>query len=118
MGKKRAVFLALSLFIVALAGIKFYQSKAFKAPKAVEAAQNLPPEIQKLKNAELEIGKLTDEAIMEQANALRTKLMAGNLAKRMKENQLEGQQKEEVKDMLVRLSLLEIEKNKRLQLAR
>lgn len=118
MGKKSVGLLVLTLLVVAaLAGLKFYKPRSLDTKEEVQAQKALPPEIVKLNSIQEEIGKLSDEEILKQINDLKTELKAGDLVGRVNKGMVEGKEKERAKDMLVRLSLLGVEKSKRAQKA-
>ncbi len=131
MGKKSAGLLVLTLVVVtAVVGLKYTrnsstldeakplakmaEAKAEAVPaEAPKVPPTLPPEIVKLNAIQAEIGKLSDEDIESQLDSLKTKLKAENLIEKMNKGMAEGEEKERAKDMLIRVSLLTVEKTKR-----
>lgn len=129
MGKKSAGLLVLTLVVVtAVVGLKYTRNSStpevtqplakMAEAKAVPAEApkvppTLPPEIVKLNAIQAEIGKLSDEDIESQLDSLKTKLKAENLIEKMNKGMAEGEEKERAKDMLIRVSLLTVEKTKR-----
>lgn len=75
--------------------------------------ENLPPEIQKLNAVQNEIAGMTKEQLEKETELLKAKLKENDLLTRMKEKKLEGAEKEQAKEMLIRLSLIGVEKAKR-----
>jgi hypothetical protein len=117
MGKKSVGLLVVTLVVIgAVAGIKIYQSKNPKTEQVeiTKKGQPVPPDIAKLNRIQDQIKKLSDEQIQAEVTTLRAKLKAENLVMRMNKNMLNDEEKERTKDMLVRLSLLGVERNKRL----
>ena len=128
MGKKSTGLLVLTLVVItAVMGLKYTRNSAntpgeakplakmvdAEAEAAPKAPPALPPEIVKLNEIQAEIGKLSDEDIVSQIDALKAKLKAENLIEKMNQGMVEGEEKERAKDMLIRVSLLTVEKTKR-----
>ncbi len=134
-GKK----LALALTIVTLSAASWYfvaQQKNGEAKPPHEEIAEKPPgdgnavpppatppqnkpnikssaDLAKMTAIQAEIANLTDEAIDQEIEAIKTRFKNSGLADKVKADQFDVDNDPRAKDMLVRMSLLRVEKNKR-----
>ena len=122
MAKKSGLLIITLGLLLTIAGLKCRKNtevkeEAVNHKEVVINTQNLPPDIIKLNAIQEEIKKLTDQEVAQEIEDLTSKLKADNLLMRMNKNELNADEKAKVKDMLIRLSLLNAETNKRKQAA-
>lgn len=88
------------------------QNASNQLPPGIKAPP-VPPEVEKLNAIQKELVTLSAEELEKEVVTLKAKLNQNDLLKRMKEEKLEGTEKDEAKQMLIRLALLNVEKAKR-----
>lgn len=72
-----------------------------------------PPEIQELNAQQKEIAALSDQQILDEIKTLKAKIYQGDLIKRLNADKVSEDERKAANEILVRLSLLGVERSKR-----